>query len=583
MWAFIRPHRKALLGGAFLGLIATGATLATPMVTKRILETLESGTSLAQPVGLLIGLLIVGSATGLGQHLVLGNLSVRIVYDARTSLINRFFRAKLEHIQKMRTGEMITRVTSDTVLLREATTDSIVQLLNGVVALVGTVILMATLDLSLLAITFITMILVAIPLIVLTPKIGQAEKQAQAAVGELGHNLESGLKAIRTVKAAGAEQREIHAATEVAQTAAKQQRRAVWIESSVWTLVGTGVQLAIIVVLGFGAWRVSQDALSVSALVAFLLYAFNIVEPVTSLTMSFTQLQSGLAASARIQETHALPLEDLTAKSANPQPANPVSNMEPAASMTIEKSTVNPRISFNDVSAGYADNPNILKTVSFHIPAQGHVALVGPSGAGKTTIFSLLLRFLEPREGTIHIEGTDYQQLSLEEVRAKISYVEQETPVLRGSIADNVRYRFPSATTQDIWQALSTVGLAERIESMPDGLDTPISGTRLSGGERQRLAIARAIVGSPQLLLLDEATAQLDGLSEAAIQEVIHNFARTGTVVTIAHRLSTVIDADNIMLLESGRLRAQGTHDQLLSEDELYQELVAALKIQASP
>lgn len=315
--SYARPHLRILLVGVLLGLFATAVTLATPMAAKWVLDGLGTDRSLAGPVTILVALLLVGTLAGFVQSVLLGRLAEHIVLDARRSLIHRFFRARLEQIQRFKTGELVTRVTSDTVLLREAATSSVVQLINGAVSLVGTIVLMALLDLPLLATTLLALLIIGVMFGVLVPQIGKADKQAQDAIGGLGSTLEGGMRALRTVKSSRAEDREIDRVTGKAEESARYSIRSVWYSSPIWTVAGGGMQLAIIVILGLGAWRVSSGELAVSTLVAFLMYAFNIVDPITSLAGAFSSVQSGLAAAARIQETEHLALEDTDARPAD--------------------------------------------------------------------------------------------------------------------------------------------------------------------------------------------------------------------------------------------------------------------------
>ena len=569
LWSYSRPHLRTLIIGVLLGLFATAIALATPMVTKWVLDSLGTNLDLTGPVTVLVLILIVGVIANLAQSVLLGRLSERIVLDARRGLVSRFLLAKLEQIQRFRSGELVTRVTSDTLLLREATTNSLVQLINGLVSLVGTIVLMAILDWPLLLATLLALVVVGVLFGVLVPQIGKADKRAQDAIGDLGATLEGGVRALRTVKSSRAEHREIARVNAKAEESARHAIRSVWFSALAWSVAGGGVQLAIIVILGLGAGRVALGELAVSTLVAFLMYAFNIVDPITSLAGAFSTLQSGLAAAARIRETEHLELEDTHARPAD-APA-PVSNPDA------------PVLTLRAVTAGYADAETpALRDITLAIPSKGHIALVGPSGAGKTTVFSLLLRFIDPTSGRLELNGVPYKHLSIDDVRSGIAYVEQETPVIPGTVRDNVLFRAPDATDEEAWEALESVRLDQKIRSLSDGLDTNVAETSLSGGERQRLAVARALVRRPNVLLLDEATAQLDATTEAAIQNLIATASREGAVVTIAHRLSTVLDADQIIVLENGQVRDAGTHRDLLSRDTLYQEFISALHIHTS-
>jgi ABC-type multidrug transport system fused ATPase/permease subunit len=571
----ISPHRWTLLGGGLLGFLGGLAALAQPMIAKLVVDSLGQHHSLVGPVALLTVLTVGGALLSAAGTYLLGRAAESVVLSARHGLISQLLRLRVGALDHLKPGDLLSRVTSDTTLLRSVSTYGLVHSVNAAFLLVGSVVLMATLDPVLLLVTLAVLALNGLAVLLVVPRIRRASERSQAAVGRMGSVLERTLGAFRTVKAHGAEQEEIATVGEAAHRA---WRRGV--EVARWTALmeastGLVIQVSFLAVLGVGGIRVATGALPVSSLVAFLLYLFLLTDPISSLVNGVTQLQAGLAAVVRMRELQALPTEPAAGRGRTPHPS---SFAAPAPAS----------VSFTGVWFRYRspqDNSWVHRELTFELPPGGLTALVGPSGAGKSTIFALLERYYEPQSGTIAVDGRDIRDWPLPELRAAIAYVEQDAPILAGTLRENLCMATPDATDDDLRAVFTLTRLDDLLERLPDGLDTAIGhrGTTLSGGEQQRIAIARALLRRPRVLLLDEATSQLDAVNELALRGLIEAVALTTTVVVIAHRLSTVHSADRILVIDAGRVRAIGTHDELVETDDLYRQLAATQLLAAEP
>lgn len=558
----VRPHGWVLLGGAVLGLLGSTAGLAQPMVAKTVIDALSHGQSLLTPLLVLTGLVLAGAVVSAAGRYVLERTAENVVLTARVQLVSRMLRLRVGALDRLKPGDLLSRVTSDTMLLRNVCTHGLVGGVNAVFTVIGAIVLMAVLDVVLLGVTLVVICVVGSTVALVTSRISSAAERAQAAVGEVGSVLERAFGAFRTVKASGAENRELAAVTDAASRACRH-----GVEVGRWTALagisaGLAVQVSFLVVLGVGGARVATGALAVSSLIAFLLYLFYLIDPIGALVEATTQLQAGLAAVRRMREVEQLPMEP----HANGQAIVRLDAPRPGPAS----------VAFTDVCFRYHDSaPLVHHHVTFTAPPGGVTAIVGPSGAGKTTVFALLERFYDPESGVITLDGRELVRWPLAELRSIIGYVEQDAPILAGTLRDNLRYAAPRATDTDIRAALNRTRLDNMLHRLPDGLDAAVGhrGTTLSGGERQRIAIARALLRRPRLLLLDEATSQLDAVNESALQQVMADIAQTTTVIVIAHRLSTVVNARQIVVMASGRMRAIGTHDELMGSNDLYRTL----------
>lgn len=562
MYGYIRPRRFALLGGGLLSL-ATGVTgLLLPLVVRALISDLSGHRGLSDLIVLLCLLMVADAVLGaLGYYLLL-RIADGVVLQTRKSLVGRLLRITVGAMDDNEPGDLMARATVDTTLVHGVVSNGVIPAITGGLTALAALVLMGIVDVAMLGVTLGVVSLIAVLESVVIPRIGRATQETQRAVGQMSAALERMLGAFRTVKASGAEDREGARVNEAAEQAWRASVRADLWSAVVGNSTELAAQFAFLAVLVTGGAQVASGTISVGTLVAFLMYLIYLLGPINQLTNAARLYQTGAAAVSRIEEARQLPVETAG-------PAGPALYAAGGSPASVEFANVRFRYG--------ADYPEVHHCVSFIVPPGGMTAFVGPSGAGKTTVFSLIERFYEPDSGQILIDGTDIRDWQLGPLRAAIGYVEQDAPVLSGTLRENLLFGAPEAPSEELDAVLRTTRLADLQNRLPEGLDTYVGhrGVRLSGGERQRVAIARALLRRPRLLLLDEATSQLDAINEAACRETVADVAQMITVLVVAHRLSTVTMADRIIVMDNGRVEATGSHADLVATNPLYAELAA--------
>jgi ATP-binding cassette subfamily B protein/ATP-binding cassette subfamily C protein len=562
---YVRPHRNALIVVAALSLAGTLGTLLQPLLTRSVLDGIGAGTPVGRYVAGLVGLLAVVAALNASRDYLLQRTAEGLVLASRRRLAGHLLRLPIAEYDARRTGDLLSRVGADTTLLRAVITSGLLDTAAGVIMVTGAVVAMVVLDPLMFAVTVAGLAVGLTAGVIAARRVRPAAREAQARIGEMTSTVERALSAARTIRASRAEERETEAVGLAARQAYLAGLRAARLQALIGPASVAAVQSAFLLVLGIGGARVAAGTLTVGDLVAFVLFLFFLIMPLGRALHAYTQLQMGLAALERMHEVLDLPLEHDPAPGRVPDP-------------------VDVAVEFDRVDFAYADGPPVLREVSFRVPAGTRTALVGPSGAGKSSVLALVERFYDATGGVVRVGGVDVQELPREVLRGRLGYVEQEAPVLAGTLRENLLLTVPDATEAELLAVLDAVNLGDLVQRTELGLDAPVGegGVLLSGGERQRLAIARTLLAGPPVLLLDEPTSNLDARNEAALRAAINAVAAgvagsTGsaarTMIIVAHRLSTVIDADQIVVLDGGRVLATGRHDELLQESPLYREL----------
>ncbi|WP_110113213.1 ABC transporter ATP-binding protein [Bacillus sp. CGMCC 1.16541] len=554
LWVLTRPPVGKLVISFVLSLINTATALSIPLLIKQLMDTISQGIT-PQVVGGIIGLFLIQMITSAISLYLLAQVGQGVVRELRTKVWDKLIRLPVSYYDKNRSGEMVSRITNDTTIVMNLLSTEMIDFVKNILSIVVAMIILFTLDVPM---TFILLAVIPVMFVLVMPlarKVHKIAKEQQDHMSKLTAFLAQMLGEIRLIKAYNSEQKEFSAGVTTFQSLFTFGIRRAKIEAIISPIISTIMTAVLITIVGFGSYRVSQGLISAGDLVAFVLYLFQIMVPVGSLTRFVTSFQQTKGASERIFDI----LEEKEEE------------YERGKELT-EAGT----LSFHSVRFQY-DDKVVLEDITFEAKKGTVTAFVGPSGAGKSTIFSLIERFYEPQSGEMRLNGEPYQQINLRSWRQLFSYVQQDSPILAGTIRENMTYGLEKhVTDEEMIDAAKMANAHEFITTFTQGYDTMIGerGVNLSGGQRQRIAIARALLRDPQVLLLDEATASLDSESEKLVQEALETIMKERTSFVIAHRLSTVINADQIVVIERGRVTGIGTHEELLKNHDFYRILV---------
>jgi len=552
-----KPKYWQLWIGLLLGMLATGAQLVVPKFAQTLINQFSHGIN-RQLLVLLIGLFVLSAVISAISGSLLGIFGENVVANLRATLWQKLVRLRVSYFDNVKTGEMTSRLVNDSTQIKDLLANSFPQMVTAVLQLVGALVIMAFMDWKMTTVMVIAVplvMLVMLPIMQLSSKVG---RQRQDALATFTGTTDETLSEIRLVKSSNAETYETqNGMTQIKRLYRIGLKEAIY--DSIASPIMTASMLALFVgVLVYAAARVADGTMTMGTLVSFLMYLFQIVGPAGIMARFFTDLSKANGSTERVR--------DLLNESEEPLTAG------------ISQPVTNRTLAMEHVDFAYADDQQpVLHDVTIEAKPNTVVAFAGPSGGGKSTIFSLLERYYHPTAGQVTIGGQNVDELSLTDWRSQIGYVSQDSAIMAGTIRHNLTYGFDKTFSDDeLWHVLHLAYADQFVQEMADGLDTQVGerGVKVSGGQRQRLAIARAFLRDPQILMLDEATASLDSESEAMVQQALGELMKGRTTLIIAHRLSTIVDADNIYFIDHGQVSGHGTHHELMDRLPLYRDYV---------
>ncbi|OHX48569.1 multidrug ABC transporter permease [Planococcus salinarum] len=553
----LKIPKAALAFGLLASLITTLVGLVVPLLTRNLVDGF-SVESLSIPliIGIASAFILQAIINGVSIYL-LSKVGQRIVAGLRDKMWIHLIRLRVGYFDQHPSGETVSRVVSDTGVVRNLITDHFPNFITGIVSIVGAVTILLILDWKM---TLIMLLAVPVTVLIMFPlgrRMAKISRTLQDETAVFTGNVQQTISEIRLMKSSTAEMEEEQKGLTGIQQLFRTGMREAKIYAIIAPLMYVVMMAVIVTIIGYGGIRVAEGTMTTGSLVAFLLYLFQIILPVTTFAMFFTELQKAKGATERIIGILDLPLEE--------------------GQQGKDMDIAGKALQVSGVSFSYETGEPVLQDVSFVAQPGEMIAFAGPSGGGKTTVFGLLERFYEPQKGQILIGGVPIEELSMESWRDQIGYVSQESAMMGGTVRANLTYGLAETaeiSDDQLWKVARMAYAEDFIRELPDGLDTQVGerGVKLSGGQRQRIAIARAFLRDPKILMMDEATASLDSQSEGIVQQALSRLMEGRTTLVIAHRLSTIVDADKIVFIEKGRVTGMGTHRELISSHSLYRE-----------
>jgi len=557
---YLGPYWKPLIATCTLLLVNTGLSLLPPLFQRQIVDQVIGTRDLSQLGWLVIGLIgvyVLLSLAEFGDQFMRHTLGERFLFDLRVQIYDYLQRLSLSFFERTSTGELMSRVTNDVNALEQFVTHGTALTAVDLLRLVGAIVVLFLLHWQLALLVIIPVPLLAVGLRAFNTRVRPVYRRVRHRLGDINAQLQDNLAGMKVIQAFGQEERALQRFATESEEYYQARVKGIWYWSTFFPAMSFLASLGTVIVLGAGSVMVVKGSLSLGTLVAFLAYMASFYEPINRLTEVDDIFQQAIAAGERIFE-----LLD----------TSPDIEDAPGA---IDLPPIRGEVAFDDVHFDYGTGEEVLHDVDFHMAPGEVVALVGPSGAGKTSVANLLCRFYDPIHGRIAVDGHDLRQVNLASLRRQVAVVLQDTFLFNSTVRDNLLYGKPGATDEEIVAAAKAAYAHEFVESLPQGYDTEVGerGVKLSGGQKQRLALARAILADPRILILDEATSSVDAEAEYLIQQALESVLRGRTALVIAHRLSTIRNADKIIALEEGRIVEVGGHHELLERGGLYSQL----------